>query len=316
MATPCPQCGHRNRDGALICSHCSARLGAEPTAGTSFGALGTGRVAPVSPLDDLRVDSDALPLHRATRDAPDRRASHERRERGEGSEARTGWIVAALSFFGVLAAAGAYWWSTEHGPTQTPVPDAAEAAPAAPAPNAQLPPAPTPAPAPVAQTPAPPPAVQAESSVPPPKPAPTPRPAPAPRPASAPPAPPASKLATAAPAAPRTEAPAPRRMAAPEAPRRAPAGEGTRTPGRPSTAAGESDGNVWPPLGREPANTSAPNYSDAGPPIVAGPGPRYQTAPGPTPAPSPASAPAPRPAADPDAIPMPAVTGGDPGRRR
>lgn len=303
MATPCPQCGHRNRDGALICSHCSARLGAEPTAGTSFGALDAGRAAPVSPLDDLRVDSDAAPLHRATRDAPDRRGSRERHERGERSEARTGWIVAALSFFGVLAAAGAYWWSTEQGPTQTPVRDAAAAAPAAPVPNVELPPAPAPepAPAPAAQTPAPPSAVQTVPPAPPPKPA---------------PAPPASRVATASPAAPRAEAPAPRRSAVREPPRRAPAGEGTATPSRPSIAAGESDANAWPPIGREPANTSAPNYSDAGPPVVAGPGPRYQVAPGPTPAPSPGSAPAPRPAADPDAIPMPAVTGGDPGRRR
>lgn len=315
MATPCPQCGHRNRDGALICSHCSARLGAEPTAGTSFGALDAGRVAPVSPLDDLRVDSDAVPLHRTTRETPDRRASPERRERGEGGEARTGWIVAALSFFGVLAAAGAYWWSTEQGPTQTPVRETAAAAPAAPAPNAELPPAPAPAPAPVARTPAPPPAVQAVAPAPPPRPEPTPRPAPVPRPASPPPAAPAGRVATAAPAAPRAEAPAPRRMA-PEAPRRAPAGEVTTMPSRPSSAVGEGEPNAWPPAGREAANTSAPNYSDAGPPVVAGPGPRYQTAPGPTPAPSPAWAPTPRPAADPDAIPMPAVTGGDPGRRR
>ena len=61
MATPCPQCGHRNRDGALICSHCSARLGAEPTAGTSFGALDDvltddRNKAP----DDLLIESDDL----------------------------------------------------------------------------------------------------------------------------------------------------------------------------------------------------------------------------------------------------------------
>jgi hypothetical protein len=312
MATLCPQCGHRNRDGALICSHCSARLGAEPTASTSFGALGAGRAAPVSPLDDLRVDSDAAPLHRATREASDQPPSRERRERGEGGDARTGWIVAGLSFFGVLVAAGAYWWSTEQGPTQVPVRDAAAAPPAAPAPNVGLPPASVPAPAPVAQTPAAPSALQALSLEPRPNPAPAPRPASAPPP---PPPPPASRMATAPLAAPRAEAPAPRRRAATEAPpRRAPARDGPMTQNRPSIAAAESDGSAWPPVGREPANTSAPNYSDAGPPVVAGPGPRYQTAPGP--APSPTWTPAPRPAADPDAIPMPAVTGGDPGRRR
>lgn len=312
MATLCPQCGHRNRDGALICSRCSARLGAEPTASTTFGAIGAGRSVPVSPLDDLRVDADAAPLHRAPLDAPGRRDRQERQERGRSSDARTGWIVAALSFFGVLAAGGAYWWSTEQGPTEMPVRDAAAAPPAAPAPNAGPPPAAVPAPAPVAQTPAPPPALQALSLEP------SPNPAPAPKPASAPPPPPARRTAMAAPAAPRADAPAPRRMAAAEAPRRAPARDGMTTQSRPSAAAGESDGTAWPPLGREAANTSAPNYSDAGPPVVAGPGPRYQTAPGPgpAPAPSPTWAPAPRPAADPDAIPMPAVTGGDPGRRR
>lgn len=56
------------------------------------------------------------------------------------------------------------------------------------------------------------------------------------------------------------------------------------------------------PVGREATNTSAPNYSDPGPPVVAGPGPRYQTAPA--------------AAADPNAPAMPAVVGGDPGPPR
>ncbi len=293
-----------------MCSRCSARLGAEPTATTALGTLRDRRAPAPVPLDDLRVDADAAPLHRApTGDTRRRRAG---RDGAEGSEARTGWIVAALSFFGVLAAAGAYWWSTEQGPTQMPVRDEAAAAPAAPVPNAGLPPAEVPAPAAVARAPAAPPALQALSLEPPSN------AAPAPRPASAPPPPPAraSRTAPAATAAPRAEAPSPRRAAAPEVPRRAPAGEGTITPSRPYTSAGETDSNPPPAIGRDAANTSAPNYSDAGPPVVAGPGPRYQTAPGPTPAPSAASAPARRPPADPDAIPMPAVTGGDPGRGR
>lgn len=288
MATPCPQCGHRNRDGALICSHCSARLGAEPTASTSFGALGAARAAPVSPLDDLRVEPDAAPLHRATRDTPDRRASRERRERGEGGDARTGWIVAALSFFGVLAAAGAYWWTTEQGPTQTPVRDAAAGAPAAPAP-APVADAATP-PAPVAQMP----------PASPPAPAIDPSPVPAPARPSAPV--PTSRVATAAPAVPRAEPEAQRRPAVPERPRRAPAGEGAATPSRLAPPTPDTEAAPWAPPGREATNTSAPNYSDAGPPVVAGPGPRYQTM---------------RPtAADPNAPAVPAVVGGDPGPPR
>lgn len=292
MATPCPQCGHRNRDGALICSHCSARLGAEPTAGTSFGALDAGRAAPVSPLDDLRVDSDAAPLHRATRDAPDRRGRRDRGERGEGGDARTGWIVAALSFFGVLAAAGAYWWTTDRGPTQTPVRDAESSVPAAsaPAPVPLPAPAPAPAPAPVAQTPVPP-AAQTGS------------PAPSAAPLPAPPPPP-RRVATAAPAAPRPEAEAPRRIATPERPRRSVDGEGMATSRRPAAAPAPAlaGGDAWPPVGRDATNTSAPNYSDAGPPVVAGPGPRYQAVPA--------------AAADPNAPAMPAVVGGDPGPPR
>lgn len=314
MATPCPQCGHRNRDGALICSQCSARLGAEPTAITSFGRLEPGRAAAASlPLDDLRVDADAAPLHRTVRDLPARRKRRDARESVDGGEARTGWIIAALSFFGVLAAAGAYWWSTDTGPTQTPVHDAESSAPAARPPAAEPLPAPAPAPAPVAQTPPPPAA---------PSPAPAPAPAPA-RPAAAvslalpsrptPAPPPTRRVETAAPAAPRVETQEPRRAPPPERPRRAPAEQSVSASNRASApAAADGDAAPWAPAGRDAANTSAPNYSDAGPPVVAGPGPRYQA----PPAPAYGAAPTPRPAADPDAIPMPAVTGGDPGRRR
>ena len=245
----CPECGQRNRAEARFCEACAARLGAEPSIASARPPTRAPLPQPAAPVRQAASGA----AHDDSRfDAP--RTVHSRPMPLQAATSNTGfWFKFCMAGLAVMI--GFIAWSLyiltgSKAPTQLPAaqvsaespPVAASAAPAASSAVSSPPPA--------AASPSP----SAAADATPRSPAPVAR---ATRPA-----------ATVSPAAPRTDnegavRPAPQRQAT--------ARERVRPP--PSEVR-PADFGGWVEPSRPPAMTSAPNYQDAGPPIVAGPGPR------------------------------------------
>jgi hypothetical protein len=261
MAITCSHCGKINRDKAMFCLGCAARLGAEPTDASAFGAL----PAAAAPQREAGLDpSDAmLPGDIGVPPAP------------VPGPTRTGFKMGWVGLL-LLAVWGAYMVGAGRWVLQPPITvrsETPEPRPAADAPAATAATAAT-----AALSAAGPSAAQASAG------ASTAVPKPDPETAKAPdtlPAPSADmsmqSLERLFGAPPDAATPAPRRPGAPQSP--AMAAREARRPRaqQPADVAATEPG--WAAPAREPANTAAPSYSDAGPPIVAGPGPGFVSAP-------------------------------------
>lgn len=248
----CPECGQRNRAGARFCEACAARLGAEPSIASTRAPTRAPLPPPVTaPVPPPVTASGAVPGD-SRFDAP--RTVHSRPMPLPEASNSGFWFKFCMAGLAVMIgfiAWSVYMLTGSKAPTQLPAgqvsADTPAVAPVAPATQSAAPISP---PAPVA----PPRAAAATTDAPPPSATPTAR---APRPAS-----------TVTPAAPRPDAearerPAPQRQAA------------TRERVRPPPAeVRPADYGGWVEPSRPPAMTSAPNYQDAGPPVVSGPGPR------------------------------------------
>lgn len=250
--TACPECGQRNRAGARFCEACAARLGSEPSIASTRPPTRAPLPPATAPVPIAAANAGAA--HGDSRfDAP--RTVHSRPM--PLPEASNGSFWFKFGMAGLAVMIGFIAWSLymltgSKVPTQLPAAQVgAETPPVAPAAAASPSPAPSSLP-PANVAPSPSTATVADA---PPRPAtPTAR---APRAAST--VPPAAQR----PAAEARERPAPQRQAA------------TRERVRPPPAeVRPADYGGWVEPSRPPAMTSAPNYQDAGPPIVSGPGPR------------------------------------------
>lgn len=250
----CPECGQRNRAEARFCEACAARLGAEPSIastrpptraplpqGAAAAPLGASPVASGAARGDSRFDAPRT-VH--SRPMPLQEASN------------TGfWFKFCMAGLAVMIgfiAWSLYMLTGSKAPTQLPAAQVgAQTTPPVPAAATGQSPAPM-GPPPANMAPSPNTAATADAS--PSTAAPTAR---APQPAST--VPPAAQRPTAE----ARERPAPQRQAA------------TRERVRPPPAeVRPADYGGWVEPSRPPAMTSAPNYQDAGPPIVPGPSPR------------------------------------------
>lgn len=252
----CPECGQRNRAEARFCEACAARLGAEPLIASTRPPTRAPLPQAAAPMLHAPQAASGAARGDSRFDAP--RTVHSRPMPLQEASNTGFWFKFCMAGLAVMIgfiAWSLYMLTGSKAPMQLPAAQVGvETPPVGPAtPPAAASPSPAPSsPPPVNVAPSPSTAATADAS--PRSPAPT---APAPQAAS-----------TVPPAAPRpaTEArerPAPQRQAA------------TRERVRPPPAeVRPTDYGGWVEPSRPPAMTSAPNYQDAGPPIVPGPGPR------------------------------------------
>ena len=249
----CPECGQPNRAEARFCEACAARLGAEP----SIASTRTPTRAPLPPAVAPVPIAAPVVASVAARgdsrfDAP--RTVHSRPMPLQEASNSGFWFKFCMAGLAVMIgfiAWSLYMLTGSKAPTQLPAAQvSAETAPAAA----------SPAPAGSSVAPSNGPAIVA----------------PSPSTAAAVDAAPRSTPTTRTPRAASTVPPAAQRPATeaatrPASQREATARERVRPP--PSEVR-PADFGGWVEPSRPPAMTSAPNYQDAGPPIVSGPGPR------------------------------------------
>lgn len=249
----CPECGQRNRAEARFCEACAARLGAEPSIASARPPTRAPLPPPTAPVPHAPHAASGA-VHGDSRfDAP--RTVHSRPMPLPEASNTGFWFKFCMAGLAVMIgfiAWSLYMLTGSKAPTQLPAAQvSAETPPVAPAAPAS--PSAVPSSSPPMNV-APSPSTAATADAPPRSATPTAR---APRPASV--VPPAAPR----PATEARERPTPQRQAA------------TRERMRPPPAeVRPTDYGGWVEPSRPPAMTSAPNYQDAGPPIVAGPGPR------------------------------------------
>lgn len=254
--TACPECGQRNRAGARFCEACAARLGSEPSI-ASTRAPTRDPLPRVTAPAQLAASGEA---HGDSRfDAP--RTVHSRPMPLPEAGNSGFWFKFCMAGLAVMIgfiAWSLYMLTGSKAPTQLPAAQVSAETPPAAASAAPASPSVAPVTPPVNVAPSPKPSTAAAADTAPRSAMPTAR---APQPASNVP-----------PAAPR---PAPEAAANPPPQRQAATRERERERVRrlPSEVR-PADFGGWVEPSRPPAMTSAPNYQDAGPPIVPGPGPR------------------------------------------